>query len=68
MNTEEIKDIVEPTTPESFEIEKSPTADNEKEVIKTEVIPSTEATIVQDVPTTHYLSLTQVCYCRGIYS
>ena len=67
MNTEEVKDIVEPTTPESFEIEKCPTDNNEEGGIKADVIPAAESAIVEEVPTSHYLSLTQVHFCRGIY-
>ena len=67
MNTEDTKEIVEPTTPESFEIEKSPTAGNEEGGIKAEVIPTTESAIVEEVPTSHYLSLTQVHFVVDVF-
>ena len=44
---------------ESLEIEKTVT-NNESAIEKKEVIPSTPAAVVENVPTTHYLSMSLV--------
>ena len=44
---------------ESFEIEKA-VANNETAIEKKEVVPSTPAAVVENVPTTKYLSMSMV--------
>lgn len=60
MNTEEIKDSAETIRPQSMEIEKETIPSNEDGGTKTEIVPPAESVVVENIPTSSYLSLTQV--------
>ena len=62
MNTEEIKESVETIRPQSMEIEKETIPNNEDGGTKAEIVPPAESVVVENIPTSSYLSLTQVWF------
>ena len=60
MNTEEIKDSAETICPQSVEIEKETIPSNEDGGTKAEIVPPAESVVIGNIPTSSYLSLTQV--------